>query len=391
MWSPLLSSSNVRICIVYDCLYPYTVGGAERFYRNLAERLAAEGHEVTYLTLRQWDRGESGSVPGVRIVEAGPRMELYANGRRRILPPLVFGLGVLRHLAERGRDYDLVLTGSFPYFALLAAAGVRRRRGFALAVDWPEVWTREYWRAYLGRLGGVGWRVQRRCIRVRQQALCPSELHAQRLREAGVGGPVTVYRGLYEGPVVDLPSPLPAEPVVVFAGRHIPEKRVTALVPAVERARESIPALRCEIFGDGPDREVVLAQIADRGLGEFVDAPGFVSAKRVEVSLVRALCLVLPSSREGYGLIVVEAAARGVPSIVIAGPDNAATELIEEGVNGFVVPSSSPEDIAGAIVRVRDAGPALRESTARWFAEHVDELSLTSSLQLFSHLHAERS
>ena len=33
----------VRICIVYDCLYPYTVGGAERFYRNLAERLAADG------------------------------------------------------------------------------------------------------------------------------------------------------------------------------------------------------------------------------------------------------------------------------------------------------------------------------------------------------------
>src|SRR4029079_861656 len=87
---------EVRICLVYDCLYPYTVGGAERFYRNLAERLAAEGHEGTYLTLRQWDRGESGSVPGVRVVTAGPRMDLYANGRRRILPPLRFGLGTLR-------------------------------------------------------------------------------------------------------------------------------------------------------------------------------------------------------------------------------------------------------------------------------------------------------
>src|SRR5262249_48379662 len=44
----------VRICIVYDCLYPHTVGGAERWYRNLSERLADEGHDVTYLTLRQW-------------------------------------------------------------------------------------------------------------------------------------------------------------------------------------------------------------------------------------------------------------------------------------------------------------------------------------------------
>src|SRR5262245_14907411 len=50
---------RVRVCIVYDCLYPYTIGGAERWYRSLAERLAATGAEVTYLTLRQWEPGTS--------------------------------------------------------------------------------------------------------------------------------------------------------------------------------------------------------------------------------------------------------------------------------------------------------------------------------------------
>src|ERR687897_3776378 len=83
------SAASMRICLVYDCLFPYTVGGAERWYRNLGERLAADGHEVTYLTLRQWERGERGKVPGTRVVTAGPRMELYAGGgRRRIAPPL---------------------------------------------------------------------------------------------------------------------------------------------------------------------------------------------------------------------------------------------------------------------------------------------------------------
>src|SRR5881396_1645033 len=84
----------VRICIVYDCLYPYTIGGAERWYRNLALRLAEEGHEVTYLTLRQWDPGEEPDLGGVKVIVVGPRMALYAHGRRRIAPPLVFGLGV---------------------------------------------------------------------------------------------------------------------------------------------------------------------------------------------------------------------------------------------------------------------------------------------------------
>ena len=89
----------MRVCLVYDCLFPYTVGGAERWYRALAERLAAQGHEVTYLTLRQWDRGETPEIPGVRVRVVGPRMALYDGpGHRRILPPLVFGLGVLAHL-----------------------------------------------------------------------------------------------------------------------------------------------------------------------------------------------------------------------------------------------------------------------------------------------------
>ena len=53
----------MKICLVYDCLFPHTVGGAERWYAELAKRLAAEGHEVTYLTLRQWDRGADPGRP----------------------------------------------------------------------------------------------------------------------------------------------------------------------------------------------------------------------------------------------------------------------------------------------------------------------------------------
>ena len=104
----------MRVCLVYDCLFPHTVGGAERWYRNLAERLAADGHEVTYLTLRQWPRGADPGVPGVRVVAVGPRLGLYtASGRRRIGPPLAFGLGVLRssgavRRALRRRPHGLV-------------------------------------------------------------------------------------------------------------------------------------------------------------------------------------------------------------------------------------------------------------------------------------------
>jgi glycosyltransferase involved in cell wall biosynthesis len=371
----------MRICLVYDCLFPYTVGGAERWYRNLALRLAADGHEVTYLTLRQWPRGTAGEIPGVRVVAAGPRMELYrAAGQRRILPPLVFGAGVLLHLLRRGGRYDVVHTASFPYFSLLAAAVARRAHGFRLVVDWHELWSRAYWREYLGALGGrIGWAVQALCLRVPQRAFCFARLTAARLRAEGLRGTVTVLEGEYAGPLEGR-QPLPAEPVVVFAGRHIPEKRAPAVVPAVGLARRRIPDLTGVVLGDGPDRGGVLAAIAEHGLEEVVEAPGFVPTEEVEHHLARALCMVLPSSREGYGLVVVEASAVGTPSVVVRGEDNAATELVEDGVNGFVAASAAPEDLAAAIERVHAGGGALRASTADWFARNAQRLSLDGSL-----------
>ncbi len=372
----------MRVCLLYDCLFPYTVGGAERWYRNLGERLAAAGHEVDYLTLRQWDGPRELELGGMRVVAVGPRMELYTDdGRRRILPPLVYGAGVLWRLLRAGRRYDVVHTASFPYFSLLAAALARVPHRFRLVVDWHEVWTRDYWREYLGAAGGaVGWAVQRLCARIPQRAFCFSRLHAARLREEGYAGDPIVLEGEYAGPL-EPEHPVEPDPVAVFAGRHIPEKRAPLVVTAYERARREMPELRCAIYGDGPDRPEVLRLIAELGLDGAVEAPGFVDHDQLEEALRHALCLVLPSRREGYGMVVIEAASKGTPSVLVDEPDNAAVELVEEGRNGFVAPSAAPEELAAAILRVREGGQALRESTAEWFGEHAERLSLERSLE----------
>jgi glycosyltransferase involved in cell wall biosynthesis len=161
--------------------------------------------------------------------------------------------------------------------------------------------------------------------------------------------------------------------VVVFAGRLIPEKRAPAVFPAVARARERVPELRCAIYGDGPERAEVERQGAQ--------VHGFVAPEELTAALRGALCLLLPSRREGYGLIVVEAAAAATPSVLVAAPDNAATELVEDGVNGVVAPSASPEDLAEAVLRVHDGGMALRQSTADWFGRNASRLSLDASLE----------
>ncbi|WP_205696684.1 glycosyltransferase family 4 protein [Conexibacter sp. SYSU D00693] len=372
----------MRICLVYDCLFPWTVGGLERWMRNLGEALAADGHDVTYLTRVQWAQDEPPEVPGVRVVAVSKDEPLYGpDGSRTIGEPLRFGWGVLKHLWRHGRDYDVVHTASFPYFSLLAAGVARRRGRYRIVAEWHEVWSPSYWAEYLGGVKGrVARAIQAACARVPQQAYCFSALHARRLREEGLRGTPTVLRGEWAG-LLERPSPAPASGEVVFAGRLIPEKQAPAVVPAVVEAARRVAGLRGVIFGDGPQRAEVDAAIARAGATELVRAPGFVDGSEVEHALRHATCMLLPSTREGYGMVVVEAAAAGVPSVVVAAPDNAAVEHVEDGVNGFVAPSASPSDLADAIVRCHEGGEALRESTADWFAAHAEELSLQTSLR----------
>jgi glycosyltransferase involved in cell wall biosynthesis len=370
----------MRICLVFDCLYPHTVGGAERWYRNLAEDVARRGHTVTYLTLLQWDPETGAGLPNVDVVAVAGRAELYARGRRSIAAQVRFALGVFGHLMRYGGRYDVVQTPAL-HLSLLTVLAARSFRRFSLVVDWFEVWTREYWLDYAGGVAGrIAWWGQRVSARAKHHALCFSRRHARRLEALGHSGEITLIEGLLP-PDLDASEPVPADSTVVFAGRLIPEKQATAIVPAVALARERLPELQATIFGDGPEREALLRLIDESGLDGAVRAPGFVARELVEDAVKRALCFVFPSRREGYGTVVVEAAAVGTPTVVVDAPDNAAVELVEDGVNGIVAASAGPEELRDAIVRVYEAGPALRESTADWFRRNRGRLSLATSVE----------
>jgi glycosyltransferase involved in cell wall biosynthesis len=384
----------MRIALIYDCLYPNTIGGAERWYRNLAERLG-ETHEVTYVTRRQW--GEEGPETDFETIAVAPGGNLYtASGRRRLGPPLRFGWGVFRHLLRHGGRYDAVHTASFPYFSVLAAAAALRlrRSNAALIVDWHELWTNEYWRSYLGSLAGrVGSAVQALCLRLPDRSFTFSRLVERRLGELGHRAPLVRLTGEYAGdpPALGPSLPEPADPpLVVFAGRHVPEKHVLDIAPAIAVARQEIPNLRCAILGEGPQTQTLRGQVRRLGLDGVIEIPGRVDPDRVESTIATASCLLNPSEREGYGLVVVEAAARGTPSIVVAGPENAATELIEPGVNGFIATSRDPVELAEAIAAAVEAGELLRIATLDWFDSHRKELSISSSLELVAATYATR-
>jgi glycosyltransferase involved in cell wall biosynthesis len=383
----------VKVAIAYDCLYPFTIGGAEKYYRGLAERLGRR-HRVFFLTREQWSSGAPPRIaPNVEVIPVCGPSDLYgANGRRRIEPTLAYGLGLFRHLARRRRDYDVVHVASFPFFSVLATRAARALGGPPSVVDWLEVWSREGWQTYLGgRRAAVGRAIQQLCIRLSDVAVVHSELHARRLEAAGAVRR-HLLRGLYEGPTdasQDFTTGAPRASLAVFAGRHIPEKGVAAIPEAIAIARRDVPDLEAIVFGDGPERPRVESEIARLGLAGIVRCEGFASESSLHAALARAMCLLLPSAREGFGLVVVEAASFGTPSIVLRAPESAAPELIVEGENGIVIEDAAPAAIARGLVEASRRRTELTATTAQWFRANAPALSIDASVAALEEIYRE--
>jgi glycosyltransferase involved in cell wall biosynthesis len=155
---------------------------------------------------------------------------------------------------------------------------------------------------------------------------------------------------------------------------------VTAVPAAIAAARERLPELRGLILGDGPDFEATRALIRELGLEGEVELAGRVDHAELMRRIAAASCLLHPSEREGYGMVVVEAVSLGTPAIVVRGSENAATELVDDGINGFVVESADARTMADAIVRAVEGGPALRASAFDWYRDRRDLLSIEKSL-----------
>ncbi len=371
------------VAVAYDCLFPYSTGGGERQYRAFADELGRTGLDVDYLTAVQWD-GATPREDRFRIVPVTGRLSLYSSdGVRRIPAALRYAAGLFGALTRRRRRYTAVIVSGLPIFNVFAARLALLGSGTRLVVDYLEVWHRRQWIEYSGLVTGtIAWVLQRVAITITPLATCHSQLSATRLRREGLRRAPLVSPGLIDGAVeVGVPSPAATPPYVLYAGRHIPDKRVDVLPAAIAAAREHIPDLRLVILGTGPSSEAVRAEVRRVGGESWTDFPGFVSEAELDRLMHGALALANPSRREGYGLVVVEANAHGTPVVLVADEGNAATELIEDGVNGVVSPTTRPADLARAIRDVADGGDDLRRSSRAWYDTAVGTRTIRRTVE----------
>jgi glycosyltransferase involved in cell wall biosynthesis len=327
-----------RIAFVSDAVWPFNKGGKEKRIYEVSQRLSDYGRDVHIYTMQWWDGPKVIERDGVTFHAISALHPLYAGNRRSLFQALLFGVAVLKLLFE---PFDILEVDAIPYFPTFSARVVCTLRRRKLVTTWHEVWGREYWDEYLGSAGFIGSFAERLAISSADHIVSVSEHTRGRLGETGSTPPTSVLLNGVDLELLEHSQASGPSSDVLFAGRLLANKNVDILIRSIALARQRLPEIRCLIVGEGPEREPLVALVEELGLEanvtflDFVaDLYGLMKASKV---------FVLPSVREGFGLVVVEANACGLPVITTRHLNNAARVLIIEGENGFLIDPDEAE------------------------------------------------
>ncbi len=335
---------------------PFT-GGAEVINEQLAQRLVADGHRVTFIVA-----GFPGSTPtdhrnGFDIIRVGSRFTTYLAAWRYYRA----------HRAELAADLVIDECNTMPYFAGWYS-GVRTvsffhqlcRQTWFYELPWP--------------LGLVGYLLEPFYLRLLRprQAITVSDSSRRDLIRAGFrANRISLISEAIElKPLTDLASVTKyPQPTLLSLGSIRSMKRTLHQIRAFELAKSRNPDLRLKIAGAAAGRygARVLAAIASSPFAADIDYLGPVSpAIKLEL-MQRCHAILVTSVKEGWGLIVTEAASQGTPALVYN--VDGLRDSVRHNQTGLIATTNTPADLAATIHQLL-ADPnhynALRQAAWDW-------------------------
>jgi len=361
----------MRIAFVYDAVYPWVKGGVEKRVYEIAKRLTGKGHEVHWFGLKWWEGDDVIERDGIIIHGIGRKCNLYTHsGRRSIWEALYFGSKLLIKLNE---SFDIIDCQEFPYISCINTKLKSMINKSKYIVTWHEIWG-AYWFDYLGIVGVFGWIMEMLLAKIPHMAIAVSNNVKSRLKALGVQEVRVIPNGvdLYKIYKAKRFSTLNCD--VIYVGRLAKHKNVDVLLKAIAEIKKYVSDIKCCIVGAGPDYKYLKALSMQLNIENNVSFLGSIKNDEEVYSILRSSkVFVLPSTREGFSIAVLEAMACGLPVIVVKHEMNAATEIVEDDFNGYVV-HLSPHQIAYRIVYMLQNPDVLKRlgTNAIEFAEKHD-------------------
>ena len=348
------------------------LAGAERVTACIANALAARGYEVHVLSL--YDEASAFPLdPAIRhsaLFPARPSFKRHYAATVR---------GIRRHMVRHGIDVLVEVDPMLTLFTLPALLGTRTRR-----VAWEHCHFDE-------DLGKPARRVARRlAARTAAAVVVLTEADRRRwqaalrhrFRIAAIANPLP-----FALPDLATATPaLDAKRTVLAVGRLVDAKGFDILLRAWESVIRQTPDWRLEIVGEGPERPALEQMIARAQMAASVALPG--ARTDIEAAYRDAGVFCLSSRYEGFGLVLLEAMAFGLP-VVASACEAGPRALLVDGVNAITVPPEDPAALARGLLRaIGDAAlrARLAEGGRRTASAHTTERIVAQWEALFAEI-----
>ncbi len=330
-----------KLAIVYDAIYPYVKGGVEKRNYEIAKRLAKKNFKVHIYSLKWWKGKNVIKKEGFFLHSIGAAKTFYTKaGRRSIWEAVYFGFCCLKLLNE---DFDVLEVNHMPYFSLFSAKLICLLKRKTLYVTWNEVWGKEYWKKYLGKLGFIAFIIEYLSAQLPDKIIAVSEHTKKKLKKnLGLHKKIIVIPNGIDIKEISRVKPAKTKSDIIFAGRLLSHKNVDVLIKSVEYLRKNNKIKKAFIIGDGPEREKLEKLTTQLKLEKYIKFINFLPNHNDLYSLMKSSkVFVFPSTREGFGIAALEANACGIPVVTVNHKDNATKNLIINGKNGYVTALSA--------------------------------------------------
>ncbi|MEV1145674.1 glycosyltransferase family 4 protein [Micromonospora sp. NPDC049799] len=353
-------------------------GGSEVYIERIAAELVTFGHQVTLLCAAHEAAGESGTTDGgVRVLRRGSRMSVYARAALTCVAGRL-GFGPLSRRGHGRPDLVVDVCNGVPFFAPLYAG-----RPVVSLVHHVH---REQWPVVFGPLmARLGWWIESRlAVRLYRRCRYVTVSGASRNELADLGvdpGRIDVVPN--GTPPVTGPSlPRTPHPSLLVLGRLVPHKRVEIALRAVAALVDELPDLELVVAGQGW-WETPLRELSERlGISDHVRFTGFISEEEKHAALSSAWLALTPSLKEGWGLTIVEAAARSTPTVAFRYAGGVAEAMVDTET-GLLV---DDEEEFVSVVRELLADDVRRKAMGEAALQHAARFTWTAAGARFAQL-----
>ncbi|MBR9700786.1 glycosyltransferase family 4 protein [Candidatus Woesearchaeota archaeon] len=356
----------MKIALVTEFSIPHYAGGGERRYFEIAKRLAKK-HEVTWITMKQKDSPKVEHIEGVRVLHIGSRIRNLPN--RSILDFLRYMMAVFFHLISH--RYDIVDAQPFsPLLPSWLACTLMFRPMVATIYD-VESDTEGQW-LEKGKIAKMAEKILYRLpyktvvtisdsvlgVLVKKYRIAPKRMKL-------------VYCGT-DIKKIDAVKKQKQTTDLIFVGRLVPHKNAEDFIELVSRIKKRQKAIKATIIGQGPLEKNIKQSIKQKGLKSNIRFLGKLeSYSAVLKEIKKSKILVLPSQREGFGMVLTEAGAAGIP--VVAYECNGVVDVVDRGVTGYLVPQKDLNALESVVSRLLKS-KKLRDDMGRAGRKRVKKL-----------------